>query len=178
MAAFQGDKLVGLLDARESRGLNFIRGKKVHAYKVSAAAGDTAVDQLYFRILESKSNLKVRLENGQPTVTVTVGVKADLRKYYGHTGADFIFGEALDQIEKLLADSVREDIEAALQRGQRELRTDIFGFGFALYQKYPRAWKEEYLAQWADMFPTVPVTVRINAKIVNVGVTTRKLYIK
>lgn len=178
MAAFQGENLVGMLDARESRGVNFIRGKKIHTYLVSASAGETAVDQLYFRILESKSNIKVRLENGQPTVAVTVVVKADLRKYYEHTGSDFIFGEALDQIEESLAKSIREDVEAALQRGQRELRTDIFGFGFALYRKYPRAWKEEYLEQWTDIFPHVPVTVQVNTKVVNVGITTRKFYIR
>ncbi len=178
MAAFHGDKLVGKLDDRESRGVNFIRGKKIHAYKVSEAAGETAVDQLYFRILESKSAIKVRLENGRPTVAVTIGVKADLRKYYGHEGADFLFGEALDHIEEKLAESVRGDVEAALKRGQGELRTDIFGFGFALYRKYPRAWKEEFLEQWRDIFPDIPVTVQINAKVVNVGITTRKLYIK
>ncbi|MEM5768220.1 MAG: Ger(x)C family spore germination C-terminal domain-containing protein, partial [Bacillota bacterium] len=155
-----------------------IRGKKIHAYKVSEATGETAVDQLYFRILESKSAIKVRLENGRPTVAVTIGVKADLRKYYGHEGADFLFGEALDHIEEKLAESVRGDVEAALKRGQGDLRTDIFGFGFALYRKYPRVWKEEFLEQWRDIFPDIPVTVQINAKVVNVGITTRKLYIK
>lgn len=178
MAAFQGDKLVGRLNTPESRGLMLIRGKKMHAFIVSDAAGEAGVEQLYFRILESKSAVKVRLENGQPTIAVNVKVKADLRKYYGKEGSDIIFAEALAQTEEKLTESIREDIEAALKRGQRELRTDIFGFGFALYRKYPRSWKENYAEQWTDLYPEIPVTVQVEAKVVNTGINIRKLFNK
>ncbi|BBB91484.1 MAG TPA: Ger(x)C family spore germination protein [Methylomusa anaerophila] len=179
MAAFKGDKFVGWLDEKESMGLNWIMGKKMLNYKFSETSDQAGPgDALYFHVLESKGKIKVQLDSGQPVIYVNVAVKAALRKYYQGEGPDFISAAEVSAEEQGLADSVRSDIEAALQKGQKELQTDIFGFGFALFRESPRLWKSEYEAKWADIYPAIPVKINVEAKVINTGANIKKLIIK
>jgi spore germination protein KC len=78
-------------------------------------------------------------------------------------------------MEAKLADNVRSEIKAALKKGQKELKTDIFGFGFALYRKYPRLWHKEYEKKWQDLFPDVTINIDVRAKILNTGTGIKKI---
>jgi spore germination protein KC len=178
MAAFQGDKFLGWLNDRESRGLGLIRAKNLHSYKISEPIADTGLEELYYRLLSTDSKIKVRIENNQPVVTVNIKVVADLRKYYRNEGSDFLFPEQKRHLEQKLTESIRFDIDAALRRGQKELKTDIFGFGFALFRTDPKLWQQEYAEKWADIYPDIPVNVNVEAKVINTGVNIRKLFIK
>jgi len=178
MAAFQGDKFTGYLDEHETLGLNFIRGKKIRAYKTSEPTGGAGIEELYFRLLETSSKIKVQLANDQLVISVHVKVVADVKKYYRNEGADFLAPEVISDAEKKLADSIRSDIDAALIKGQQDLKSDIFGFGFAFFRKNPKLWQQEYETKWADVFPNIPVNVNIDTKIINTGITERKLFVK
>jgi spore germination protein KC len=81
-------------------------------------------------------------------------------------------------MERELSDSIRDDIEASLRKAQKELKTDIFGFGFSFYRKYPKLWHKEYEQKWEDIFPELPVTVHVDAKVINTGVTFRRFIFK
>jgi len=179
MAAFKGDKFVGWLNEKESVGLGLIMGKKLTMYQVSQRpAGTDPADILYFRIDSSKGKIKAKLVNGEPEIQVNVSIVADLRKYYTDQGSEFLTPEELTRLEKELEDSIRSDIQAALIRGQNELESDIFGFGFAFFREYPRLWQTDYETKWPDIFPDVPVDVTVKVKIQHTGTNIRKLIVK
>jgi len=178
LAAFKGDKFVGWLNEKESMGVGWITGKKMHAYKVSEPAGGVGAEELYYHVTDSNSKIKVRLVNGLPIIDVDVKVVADLKKYSRGEGADFLSAEAVSDAEKKLTDNIRSDIDAALIRGQKELNTDIFGFGFAFFREYPGLWQDKYEAQWANIFPCIPINVTVHAKVINTGSNISKLIIR
>lgn len=178
LAAFHGDKFIGWLDDEEARGYNWIRNNRIQAYKTSVTTGGPDAEYIYYRVLKVNSKIKVHLEDDQPAISVHVKVVADMRKYYRHAGADFLLSEEISEAEKRLADSIRADIDAALSKGQRELKSDIFGFGFAVFRENPRLWKQEYEPKWAAIFPDVPVNVHVDAKVINTGINIRKLFVK
>lgn len=179
LAVFKGAKLAGWMNAKESQGFGVITGKKSHPYKVSQQTGRTdTAEVLYYRISKSKSKIKVRLEDKHPAFEVNISVTGDLRKYYSNKGSDFLDPREVRMMEKKLADSVRSDVEAALKRGQKELKSDVFGFGFALFRENPKLWRSTYEANWDKVFPDVPIHIQVSAKIINTGSNLRKLEVK
>jgi spore germination protein KC len=179
MGAFKGNKFVGWLNEKETRGFGFITGKKMTAYKVSSKpAGTDPADILYFRLNKSGGKIKAKLVNDEPTISVDVSVTAELRKYYSGKGSDFLSPEENKMAEQVLANSIRSDIKAALTRGQSELKSDIFGFGFAFFRKNPGLWKSQYEKIWPDIYPDLPVQVTVKTKVINTGTNIRKFTIK
>ncbi|HEX2937005.1 MAG TPA: Ger(x)C family spore germination C-terminal domain-containing protein, partial [Bacteroidales bacterium] len=175
MGAFKGDKFIGWLNEKETRGFGFITGKKMTAYKVSLKPEVTdPADILYFRLNKSGGKIKVKIVNDEPIISVDVSVTAELRKYYSGKGSDFLSPEEIKIIEQSLTSSIRSDIQAALSRGQSELQSDIFGFGFAFFREYPVFWKSEYEKIWPDIYPDLPVQVTVKTKVINTGTNIRQ----
>ncbi|HEX3032726.1 MAG TPA: Ger(x)C family spore germination protein [Bacillota bacterium] len=179
LAAFNGDKLVGYLNPKESLGLSWITRKKIRAYEVTKLSpGQDTRDALYFRVAKSKSNIKVKLVDGKPRIQIDVSVLAELRKYYGATSGEFLAPQKIRVMEQKLCDSIRSDIQAALNRGQKELKTDIFGFGFSLFREHPQLWRTKYEGNWKKLFPTLPVEIKVKANVKSTGTNLRGLELK
>jgi len=179
LAAFKGDKFVGWLDEKESRGFSWITGKKIQAYTVSEPSSVGGTNEiLYYAVTDSNNKIKVQMENGKPVIYVDVKATAVLRKSYRDKGSGFLSLEEISIAEQKLADHIRSDVDAALNKGQKELQSDIFGFGFALFRKSPSLWKSEYEAKWADIFPDIPVHVTIDVTVPNTGTNIKRLIIK
>jgi spore germination protein KC len=179
MAVFKGKKFAGWLEEKESRGFGWITGKKINPFIVAEIAGEASTeDILYYRVDEANGKIKVQMVNNQPVIDVDVTVNADLRKYYRNKGTEFISAEEISIAQQILSDCIRSDIDAALQKGQKELKSDIFGFGFALFRNDPSLWKNEYEAKWEEVFPNIPVIISVDAKVINTGTTTKRLIIK
>lgn len=176
MAAFKKDKLVGWLNEKESLGFGWILGKKIQVYKTSGTSSDVE-DILYYRITKSKTSIKIQIVNNMPKINIDLKVKADLIKYYVNDGSNFITPEIIVSLQKKLSDSIKSDIEAALKKGQKELKSDIFGFGFQLFRKDPKLWNSAYKEKWDSIYPNIKVTITVNSKVVNTGTNMRKLEI-
>lgn len=179
IAAFKKDKFIGWLNEKESTGFGWITGKNISSFKASdASKGSVTGDILYYRINSSKSKIKVVFENNKPVIHVDIKVLGDLRKYYSGKGKEFIDGIEISHIEDELSKCVRSDVDAALKRGQKELKSDIFGFGFEFFRKYPKLWRDEYEKKWSELFPEIPVYVTVKSKVFNTGTNIKKVIIK
>jgi germination protein, Ger(x)C family len=179
MAAFKGDTLVGWLDEKQTLGFGWITGKNITAYKIIPnQPGTSQSDMLYFRIDKSGSKIKPELVNNEPVINLDVNVNATLRKYYTNGGSVMLDPQEVTAIEKELTESIQSDIQAALTQGQTELQSDIFGFGFAFFRKYPDLWNTKYEKIWPDIYPDVPVHVSVKVKIRDTGANIRELIVK
>ncbi|MEA4924281.1 MAG: Ger(x)C family spore germination protein [Syntrophomonadaceae bacterium] len=179
MAAFKGDKFAGWLDEKETLGFGWITGKNITAYKVIPdQIGTNQSDMLYFRTSKSGSKIKPELVNNEPVINVDVNVEATLRKYYTNDDSVILEPQAITAIEKELTESIRSDIQAALSQGQTELKSDIFGFGFAFFRKYPKLWNTRYEKIWSDIYPDIPVNVTVKVKVRDTGSNIRRLIVK
>ena len=182
IAAFNGDKLVGWLNEDESRGLSLIKGIRLKIYETSKVSDKTDTkDILSFGIIHAKSKIKPKMVNEKPAIYIDVKVEAVLNKYYT-TGKgeeiDFFTPDKVSLMEKVLADSLRMDIDAALKKGCRELKSDIFGFGFEIFRKYQKLWHGGYEKEWPDIFPKIPVYVNVKAKIRNTGTNISEIIVR
>lgn len=178
-AAFKGDKFAGWLNEKETLGFGWITGKNIRAYKVSETSGKINTENMFFyRVGNSKGKIKVRVNKGKPIFQVDVKIVADLRKYYSNNGSEFLTPKEVSVMEKKLSDSIRSDIEAALKKGQKDLKSDIFGFGFALFREDVKLWRTEYETKWDKIFPGIPIKINVQSKIINTGPNIRRLEIR
>jgi spore germination protein KC len=53
---------------------------------------------------------------------------------------------------------------------QKELRTDIYGFGSEFHRRFPRWWREAE-ERWDDLFPELPVEIKVEVALVSSGLT-------
>lgn len=191
LAAFKKDKFVGWLNDDESLGLSWIKGKKITTYKSTKSAEEINFNSsysnnvnfnpdvtniLYFYITSSKSKIKAQINDKKPEIQVNLKVEANLRKYYTGEGSTYLTPDIIRSMEKKLENSIKSDVMAAIEKGQKEFKSDIFGFGFNLYRQHPREWHKDYEKIWDDIFPDIPIKVNIHAKINNTGTNIRKFF--
>ncbi|KZL90775.1 hypothetical protein CLMAG_36860 [Clostridium magnum DSM 2767] len=100
-----------------------------------------------------------------------------MRKYYTGEGSTYLTPDIIRSMEKKLENSIKSDVMAAIEKGQKEFKSDIFGFGFNLYRQHPREWHKDYEKIWDDIFPDIPIKVNIDAKINNTGTNIRKFFL-
>src|SRR5690606_28544945 len=73
-------------------------------------------------------------------------------------------------IEEELARVIERKLRRTLDKLQRELGVDVFGFGAAIKRNMPQVWRQ-IQDFWDDLYPTVPVDIRIDASILRTGLT-------
>lgn len=193
LGAFKNDKFVGWLNTNESLGLSWIKGKKLTTYKSTKSAEESNFNNsysnnvnfnadvqniLYFYITSSKTKIKTEINDKKPEVHINLKVEAALRKYYNDEGSEYLTPDIISSMERKLENSIKSDIMAAIQKGQKEFKTDIFGFGFNLYRQHPKEWHKNYEKVWEVIFPEVPIQVNVDARVNNTGTNIRKLLIK
>lgn len=179
MAVFKEAKMVGWLNREESLGLGLLTGKKIRNYKiVNHSVKSDFGNKLIYQIIGSGSKIKPRLVQGKPVFEVNVKVEVSLRKYLDSPDTKYLRPDLIRSLEKELAASVAVDLRGALRKGQKDLKSDIFGFGFAFYRKYPHLWRSKYKKKWSKIFPDIPVHLKVQAKVSNTGTNIRQLIIK
>lgn len=152
--------------------------KKINAYKFTGSAMGAISNEAYFRVTNTKTKLKINLINGKVSIDIDLKVTCSLRKYYSFSNTDYLDCKDLSQLEVELSESIKKDMEQALEKGQKELKSDIFGFGFEFYRNYPKLWQQKYEKEWNDLFPDIPVNIKVKARISNTGTNIRDLDVK
>lgn len=176
IAVFQSDKLVGQLNGKECFGLGWVNNQKYYVYEVVRTSAEQNVrNTLIFRVTGSNCKTKIELENGKPVVQINAYVEADLRKFSNNIDADLLTPEVVEMMEKGLAENIREDISAAITKGQKQLKSDIFCIGFDFYRQDPKLWHSEYEKKWNEIFPTLQIQINVTAKVIDTGTNLRQV---
>lgn len=173
MAAFQGRKMVGWLNEQESRGWAFITNRNITGYKyVYEIPGTAEENKLSFHLLKIKSKISTRIYNEQITIILDIHATGSFEDHLP-TDSEFVGPVEVAVIEQYLEQCIRADVESALHKGQQELKTDIFGFGFAFFRQHYQEWQRGIDKEWAQCYPELPVQINVNTKIVNSGIKIR-----
>lgn len=166
MAVFRGLKFMGWLTEKESMGWGFIMGKVPQSTLVSSTSHKGTLP-VTFHLTNGKSSIKYNLRNGKITANVTIKVQADLSQW--DANEDLLKPGDIKGLEADLAEAVKSDAMASLKKAQRELKSDIFGFGFQLNKHDYREWNLHYMDRWPEIFPTLPINIKVIARIQNTG---------
>lgn len=172
LGAFNKDKLVGWLDEDESKGYNYITDNVKNT--IEYADYDSKV-KITYEVLNAKSRTKVYFLENKPAIEVKIKTKCNIEIVEGEF--DVSAEENKQVLNELLASKVKLLCEKALNKAQKELKTDIFGFGEAIHRKYPKTW-EKLKDDWNDKFTDLPVNITVEAETKQLGQITKPLFMK
>ena len=172
LGAFNKDKLVGWLDEDESKGYNYITDNVKNT--IEYADYDSKV-KITYEIINAKSKTKVYFLENKPAIEVKIKTKCNIVIVEGEF--DVSAEENKQILNKLLASKVKLLCEKALNKAQKELKTDIFGFGEAIHREYPKTW-EKLKDDWNDKFTDLPVNITVEAETNQLGQIKKPLFMK
>lgn len=164
-AVFRGDRMVGLLSEEEARGLLLIRGELGMVF-VIVPIGDEG--WIGVALIRHKSRVVPKVQDGQIAIVLEISLHTDLQD--NAVGVDTNDDGVIKIIEEELARVIERKLRRTLDKLQRELGVDVFGFGAAIKRNMPQVWRQ-IQDFWDDLYPTVPVDIRIDASILRTGLT-------
>ncbi|AOT69631.1 Ger(x)C family spore germination protein [Geosporobacter ferrireducens] len=166
-AVFKGDKLVGYLDEIETRGLNWATGKvKSGIIHVPSIDGNGKDKQIAIEIKRARASIKPEIKDGKFFFTIEVKAEGDVGAQQGRTDTSDI--ALFEKLEKELGKGIEKEIRMAIDKVQKEYRSDIFGFGSALNKKYPKEWNQ-VKDDWEDIFPRIQYSIKVDARLRRTG---------
>ena len=171
LCAFNKDKLVGWLGEDESKGYNYITGNVKNTVEY-AYIGQV---KFTYRIINARAAAKVNLVDNKPAIEVEIKVRQNIGSVEGQF--DVTSEENKQVLNEILASKIKLLCEKALDKAQKTLKTDIFGFGEAIHRKYPKVW-EKIKSDWNDKFLDLPVSITVEAETIQLGEITKPLFLK
>lgn len=162
MAVFKGDKMVGEINEKETRGLLWVKGW------IASGAINVDIDdgQGSMEITSSNSELSPAVKDGKVTMKLKISVDSVLSTQTCHK--NLATPEGFKELEKLQSEEIKTEILASLAKAQ-DMGTDIFDFGEELHKFDASAWKD-MKDNWQAVFPTVQMDIEIESHIRAAGV--------
>lgn len=164
LAAFKDDKFVGYMNGVEARAYNLVVNKFKSAF-ISIASAENA-NEIAFEVISSKSDIKTSMQQDKVTLDVNVSMKLNITQY-GAEG-DIVKKEELKKVEEKFNKKLEEEIISAINKAQKEFKSDIFGFGLFFHIDNPKQWKE-IKTKWNDYFTDAKVNVKVDASVYALG---------
>ncbi len=158
-AVFDGDKMIGELSERETRGLLWTMNEVEQA--VLMVPMDE--DKVGIEVIRAKGGIRAEVDENQ-NVTMVLEAEAEGALGSERGKGNYTTKEGVDRLLGAFAGEIEGEIRACLQKSQ-ELRADIFGFSDVLYRYHPKVWETMQDAE----FHNLPVRVEVKTKIDSSG---------
>ncbi|MGI6149525.1 MAG: Ger(x)C family spore germination protein [Limnochordia bacterium] len=170
---FKRDRLIGWLDAQDSRVLSYLRLGKVTGVLATEMEYQGEKERIAAEVMTSRVELKPYWENDELSVAITVNLQVDLHEL-GFATFDYSRPELKRMAEEALARELKEDIERLIRTLQQDLKVDVVGFGALIKKKVPSAWRKVE-KNWEEEFAQLPVSVRVAVLITGTGTLAKPL---
>lgn len=165
VAVFRNDRLVGWLNEDQSRGFQFLRGKAASAVVLVTDPAD-AQTTVSVRTRSARTHVSTVMEGDRPVVSVQAEVVATIGdSEEPPTSAD---PEQIRNLKTALESTIQAEVASMINQAARELQSDIFGFGTALYRTDPREWIQ-LEGRWRDLLQRIEVSIEVQARLPHTG---------
>jgi len=163
LAVFKGDKLIGWLNDKESRGYNGITNQ-VNSTIGVVSCPDGGKVSLDFEKFNSK--IKSKKVSSNPEIEIQVDIVADIGEV--SCNIDLTKQETVKMLEKEMEKVVKSDMQDTIKTVQQNFQSDIFGFGAAIHKQNPKEWKN-LKENWDEVFAELPVNIKVDLRISHFG---------
>ncbi|WP_227935590.1 Ger(x)C family spore germination protein [Alkalihalobacillus deserti] len=163
-AILKEDKMIGTLDDRVTRGVNWIKDEIEHGnISIKPKEGEGYISGA---ILEANTELIPEKANGPWKMTIKSDVVLEVT--INETSLDLGIPEDMEIAQKEVNEHLEQRMKEAVEEVQKGMKADIFDFARVIETTYPKEW-EKMKGDWEEIFPTVQVTFDINTDIIRRG---------
>ncbi|MGG1678342.1 Ger(x)C family spore germination protein [Neobacillus sp. NRS-1170] len=164
LAVFKHDKLIGWMNERESKAVHYALGK------VKSSVGFVKCPQggkVVLEVVKTKSKLNSAIIKGRPHGSINIKIQGNVAEVDCQS-LDLTDPKSIPYLEKESEKAITKIIKSTIQHTQKDFRTDIFGFGEALYRSEPDYWKK-HKKEWEQLYSQMPVSVKVDMNIRQTG---------
>lgn len=169
-AVFKKDKLIGYLDKKETRGMQWLNSR-VKAGNLVVQTKDNGI--ISFDILESKTTIKPIVKNNNVTMQVNVKEKSNIIEMTEDIDP-MKNPEKLKKLSELQNKAIKSEIELTLNTAQKKLKADIFDFGGKIHRDNPKFWNI-IKGNWEKIFPELKIEVNVDSSIKRPGIISKPI---
>jgi spore germination protein KC len=168
-AVFSRDRLVGWLEPLEVRGVLWLKGEVRSGLLVIP---DPWQEGRHIGLELARSRSKVKMTMDGDLIRAYLAIEA--HAYLGDVQAPL---DPLGQsdferaVQTAFEHEIRAEVVSALERCQRELRSDVFGLGSMLHRQNPSLWRQVE-GRWGQLFPAAEVEIAVRARVLRSGTNT------
>ncbi len=173
-AAFRGDRLVGQLGDEATRGLIWLRNEIRNGVITIQVPEQYGGGKISAEIKSGSTRFRPSVRDGR----VRIRIETEATLVIVENASSMKIEQHLDTIESYFERDLEERIRTVCDKVQRNLRTDIFGFGQSLYRSDPRRWRQEYADRWEESFPNVRADISVSVRISNIGLVGKSVDIR
>lgn len=165
-AVFDGDRMVGWFDGKESAGVNWLLGDIFKSLVVvDSPLGDSVVS---IELRQDGCRIEPRVSGDRISIDAEVRALARVQGVTGPSLRSSVLHledpEVMESLTRRTSQAIKHDIEIALAKA-RELGVDVFGFGYLIYRKEPRAWNQIVQGRWDEIFAALEVNLDVKVTI-------------
>lgn len=119
-------------------------------------------------VLRGQVSFHTEVKDGQVAVRVHARAVDDI--VTNQAGLDLTDPAVIPPLERELARSIEQRMQAMLRLAQEELNADVFGFGELIRKNHPQLWRE-LRRDWHAHFRQLPVHISAEVKVRRTGLT-------
>lgn len=159
---FKGDKLVGILDQKETRGLlPFI--EKIESAVMAVSCPKDNEKMVSLELKDYQFKVTPSLINEKPRFHVRL--KTNFTLVEAGCPLSLEDKDQMDQLQNQVRNELKGNINSIVQKAQTEYKADILELGKVFHNRYPLEWNQNISDHWEEIFQTVPVTVDVFVNI-------------
>jgi spore germination protein KC len=167
-AFFNNQKLVGVLNDDETRGLLWILGQVKSGMIVVKPDNSGNVS---LEIKSAGSKFSTYTKDGKTGISVDVNFSTSVGEIESSKIKD-ITNDVITKLIDLQNENVKMEMQSAISKALRQNNADIFGFGLKIFQSNPTAWKK-LSESWNTSANMLPVTINVKSSIEHYGLITK-----
>lgn len=170
-AVFKRDKMVGILNKKETRGLLWCINKVKDGVIVLSKSDGNNVN---IEITSSKGKIIPKMNGNKPSIEIKIKQEGDIEEQT--FSEDLANPKEFKKLEKAENETIKKEAMMALKKS-RELDADIFGFGDIIYEHYPKQWSK-IEKDWDKIYKNIDVNISVDTKIRKTGRITKPIFSK
>lgn len=172
-AIFKDFKEVGILNDKQTEGLNWIRSK-LRFCRVTAKLPD---DKGNVGVLLNHAKRKITSEVNGDQVKLHIELQGMGSLIENNSALDIRKRENIMLVQESIEKTVKEFVMDAVTKIQTQYQTDSFGFGQVVRRNHPNAWKT-LKPDWDSKFQEVEVAIDVKITVSDSGMAGPQLFLK
>lgn len=172
-AIFKKDKLVGFLDANDTKYLLFIRNMVKSCVLSEIEKGENKGCGISLEVFENKSKIIPRYIDGKVSIDINMKTVVGIDEH-SNTG-NFIDEKGRNILKNEAEKSIEANIIHVIKKAQTQYDADVFEFGRMIKIKMPSVWKS-ISTNWDDIYRNINVNVNEEVEIRSSGFLEKPIY--
>lgn len=161
MAVFKGNRMIGTLNERESRGYRWLNSQFKTGGLFNVNSPLQPEDDIALEVIRFSSKTRPQISGDQ--LQMRIDIEANLAFYEVNSSGQLLSPEMISQLEKEANSEIKHQITACIRRSQ-QLNSDVLGWGWKMQAYQPYEWKQ-LQSKWGEVFPYVEADIHVQTHI-------------